>query len=165
MKARRTATLLRETATALIAGLLIVFGIFILALSESRNAWPSPADVAASHLLRSQAETAGSAGVLAVAARDSGFVVSSHAAESTSNPTVHDHESVHDLTKAAPEAAQSELRVAIGPIHVHQTPLPAAPKNRTFAIWAMTLFFAAMCAVTLGFWQHIRREYASPRRK
>ena len=136
MKVRRTATLLRETAADFLAGLLIIIAVFVLAAVESRTAWPAP--------------------VLLAAAPASGIVVSSHAANT---PTV------LDQSPAASEAAQTELRVAVGPIKSNDMPLQAAPRNRFFAISIMTLFFAAMCAVTLGFWRHIRREYASPRRK
>jgi hypothetical protein len=139
MKVRRTTTLLRETAADFLAGLLIIIAVFVLAALESRTAWPAP--------------------VFLAAAPASGIVVSSHAAGTPSTPII------LDQSPAASEAAQTELRVAVGPIKSNDIPLQAAPRNRFFAITIMTLFFAAMCAVTLGFWRHIRREYASPRRK
>ena len=135
----RSAMLIREFAADFLTGLLIIFAVFVLAALESRAAWPAP--------------------VLVAAAPSSGIVVSSHAAGAKSTPTFLDH------SPAASEAAQTELRVAVGPLQANHIPLQAAPKNRFFAITIMTLFFAAMCAVTLGFWRHIRREYASARRK
>jgi len=139
MMVRRSTTLIREFAADFLAGLLIILVVFVLAALESSAARSEPVRLAA--------------------APDSSVVVSSHAAGTHKTPLV------LDRSPAAPEAAQTELRVAVGPNQTKVMPLQAAPRNWLFAITIMTLFFAAMCAVTLGFWRHIRREYASPRRK
>jgi len=163
MRVYRSTKLIRDTAADFVTGLLIFFAVYGLALIDSRQAWPAPsgADVLLAHHqsdttgqptgatrgstpLQTTIDGRGDGGNFAIAPLQ--FNTPSRSLSSSSSKS------------AGLKVAQlSQSRPAY-------TPLGTNANNRMGALAAMALFFAAMCAVTLGFWRHIRRAYASPRR-
>jgi hypothetical protein len=163
MRVYGSAKLFRDTAADFVTGLLIFFAVYGLALIDSRQAWPAPsgADVL---LVHHQSTNAG---------QPTGTTRGSMSLQSTIDGRGNsDKIVIETFQRATPSLSSSSptksagMRVAqLSKSRPAYTPLGTTANNRMGALAAMALFFAAMCAVTLGFWRHIRRAYASPRRK
>jgi len=164
MRMRRSTRILRHAAADFVTGLLIFFAVYGLAFVDSRRAWPASFDagvVLAHHLPNAAGAPIGATGEPLSRKAINGGGADNWTKDvplrrdtrfnSSSSP------SISSKSTGTKVAQLSKPR----PVHA---PLGAAADNRLGALAAMALFFAAMCAVTLGFWRHVRRAYASPRR-
>ena len=162
MRVHRSTKHIRDAAADFVTGLLIFFAVYGVALVDSRQAWPAPsgAEVLLAHHQTDITEQPtgsirGSLPPQQTVGKRSGDGVSAVAPLrgntriKSSSPLKSTGMKIAQLSKSRPVYA----------------PLGTTANNRMVALAAMALFFAAMCAVTLGFWRHIRRAYASPRRK
>ena len=136
MRVRRTQRLIRDTAADFLTGLPIYFAEFALAGIDSRQAWPASANVGPNQALY------------------------------TSELPYKDALTVPIQQNAISDLEMTEFKIAgRGAFRAVNIPLRMERDNRMVAIAMMALFFASVCAMTLGFWQHIRCEYAYPQRK
>ena len=151
--AKRKTKLVRDTATDFLAGLFIFFAVYGIALLDSRQAWPAPTETTLWQVHHQENAVAEPFGQTLGLNRPSKSGWSRDALPQreqffTSSPSKTTGTKIAQLKQSRPDYA----------------PQSAAANSRVGALAAMALFFAAMCAVTMGFWRHIRRAYASPRR-
>lgn len=155
-----TTKLVRDTAADFVTGLLIFFAVYAVALVDSNSAWPAtPADPV--WQVHHQSEAAGNSQSMT-----RGLPLSQPAARVSSEKRL-GGQSATAPDKQRPSISSNSTSVRIAELSKarrNYTLRGAAAGERVGTLAAMALFFSAMCAVTLGFWRHIRRSYASPRR-
>lgn len=179
MKTCRNAVLFKETAFDFLAGFLIFLVVFGLATLDPRAAWPAPANAAVIEITHESADTPnhrlsiGHGGTLAAPSGETDVSVDawirssqevSPVVDDTSKGTAGQFNTAESKALKLAQAHQAARQGFHPSLYGPQLPKGAMLDHRTFWVTAMALLFAAMCAVTLGFWRHLRRVCASPRR-